>query len=193
MMARLRLSILGLAASLALASTANAGLLPVTVTVLPEAGNFRWTYNIVLPTDSQLRNGDYFSIYDFAGLVASSNSQPQDWSFEESKLGPVPPGVLPTDNPDLPNLTWRYTGPTIPSGQIGLGNFWAVSQFEASTTSSFTARTHRTSDGDIDTNITTTSVPVPTAPNPTPEPTTLVLAGLGLPLVGLARRMRRRS
>src|SRR5438132_7092038 len=115
MMARFRISMLALAASLALANTAQAGLLPVTVTVLPDSGNFRWTYNIVLPTDSQLRNGDYFTIYDFGGLVPNSASQPKDWSYEESKLGPVPPGVVPTDNPDLPNLTWRYTGPTIPS------------------------------------------------------------------------------
>ena len=42
-------------------STANAGLLPVSHTVSPESGNFRWTYSIVLPTDVQLRNGDYFT------------------------------------------------------------------------------------------------------------------------------------
>src|SRR5436190_10525603 len=145
MMARFRLSILALAASLALANTANAGLLPVTVTVLPEAGNFRWTYNIVLPTDSQLRNGDFFTIYDFGGLIESSNSQPKEWSYEQSNRGPVPAGVVPQDDPDLPNLTWRYNGPTITSGQIGLGNFWAVSQYQEARDAFFTARTHRTS------------------------------------------------
>jgi hypothetical protein len=191
MTTRLKLAILGLAASLAMTNAATAGLLPVNVTVLPDGGNFRWTYNIVLPTDSQLAHGDYFTIYDFGGLVPNSASTPKDWAFTSSMLGPVPPGVVPTDDPNLPNLTWTYTGPTIPSGQIGLGNFWALSQYQDSTTSSFTARTHRTSDGDIDTNITDTSVPVPTGPTQTPEPTTLVLAGLGLPLAGLARRIRR--
>lgn len=187
----LRFSVLGFLASLAMASNASAGLLPVNVSILPDGGNFRWTYNIVLPTDSQLRNGDYFTIYDFGGLVPGSASSLKDWTFTESNLGPVPPGVVPTDDPNVPNLTWTYNGPTIPSGQIGLGNFWALSQYQDSTTSSFTARTHRTSDGEIDTNITDTLVPVPTGPTQAPEPTTLVLAGLGLPLVGLVRRIRR--
>jgi len=182
--------------ALSAGSTARAGLLPVTVTIAPEAENFRWTYAIVLPTDSQLRSGDFFSIYDFDGLVSTSNAQPDGWAFTMSKSGPVPIGVDPTDDPNIPNLTWRYTGPTISTGQIGLGNFWAVSLFGTSIDSFFTARTHRTSDGGVDTNITETTVPVPTAvppPNLVPEPGTLALAGLGLPFVGLLRRLRRKK
>src|SRR5215212_8732285 len=150
------------------APAAKAGLLPLSWSVTPEAGNYRWTYAIVLPTDMMIRPGDYFTIYDFGG--------------------PVPGGVTPTDDPTLDNLTWTYAGPEISSGQIGLGNFWAVSTFGEATESFFTARTHRTSDGKLDTNITTTTVPVPRGPDiqPTvPEPATLALAGLGLPLLGL--------
>lgn len=174
--------------------TARAGLLPVNVTVTPDAGQYRWTYAIVLPTDSQIRSGDYFTIYDFAGLAPRTNSQPTNWVFSEANLGPVPAGVLPTDDPTLPNLSWTYTGPTVSSGQLGLGNFWALSAYSEATNSAFTARTHRTSDGRIDTNITDTVVPVPTAPPPgVPEPGTLVLAALGVPFLGLARRLRRRG
>lgn len=53
-------------------NSANAGLLPVSVTVQPEAGNFRWTYSVVLPTNMQLQAGNYFTIYDFAGYQSGS-------------------------------------------------------------------------------------------------------------------------
>lgn len=169
---------------------ASAGLLPTTVTVTPDAGLYRWTYAIVLPTDSQIRTGDYFTIYDFGGFEGSV-AQPDNWAFSTALTGPVPVGVEPNDDPLISNLTWTYNGPTIPTGQLGLGNFWALSQFDSSSDSAFTARTHRTSDGKIDTNITETTVPVPTSPPGVPEPGTIVLAALGLPFLGLARSFGR--
>ncbi len=54
------------------AAPARAGLLPVSVSVQPEAGNFRWTYSVVLPTDMKLQAGSYFTIYDFGGYVPGS-------------------------------------------------------------------------------------------------------------------------
>jgi hypothetical protein len=180
----------------ALASPASAGIIPASVTVTPEAGNFRWTYAIVLPTDMKLQAGDYFTIYDFGGLVPNSNVQPANWAFSTTNSGPVPPGLSPSDNPSLPNLTWTYNGATIPSGQIGLGNFWAVSTNSTSVTVAFTAQNPQASTGQSDRNIVDTLAPAPgsvTPPSGVPEPTTLALAALGLPLMGAARLIRRKK
>ena len=176
-------------------SHAAAGLMPVNVSVTPEGDNYRWTYAIVLPTDSQLQAGNYFTIYDFAGFVPGTESMPAGWAFSSGNVGPTPSGVVPADDPAIANLHWQYTGPTITDGQTGLGNFWAVSTYSGPVDSFFTARTNRTSDGRIDTNITTTTVPVPGAQPQVPEPGTLALAGLGLPVIGFGwfRGRRKRA
>jgi hypothetical protein len=183
----IRKLLMGVVVAMGMASAAHAGLLPVNVTVTPDANLFRWTYAIVLPTDSQIRPGDYFTIYDFGGLQSTATEQPEGWTNRVTNVGPTPPNVNPSDDANIPNLTWTYNGPTIPTGQMGLGNFWAFSAYGDATDSFFTAKTHRTSDGRVDQNITDTIVPVPTSgpPPAVPEPTTLALAALGLPLVGL--------
>lgn len=186
------------------AQPARAGLLPVSVTVQPEAGNFRWTYSVVLPSDMKLQAGNYFTIYDFAGYISGSGmvnaTSPDDtfkqfWALSTSPLGPTPDRLNPQDDPSISNLTFTYNGPTIPSGQLTLGNFVASSTFGNTGTSFFTA-TNLQTNGSIDSNITDTLVPVgEEIPGPigTPEPTTMVLAGLGLPLIGLGRLVRRRK
>jgi hypothetical protein len=179
-----------LAASLG-AGSAQAGLLPLSVTVTPEAGNYRWTYAIVLPTDMKLQSGNYFTIYDFQGYLPGGEVAPSaDWTFSANKVGPTPDLLNPSDDPDVYNLSWKYTGPDVPTGQVGLGNFWAFSSFGQKASDHFTAETNRTSDSLIDRNITDTDVPLATStpPEGVPEPATLLMAALGLPLV---RRLRK--
>ncbi len=176
--------------------TAQAGLLPTSVTVFPESGNYRWQYAIVLPTDMKLQAGNYFTIFDFDGLVAGSVVTPDaNWTAEVQNVGPAPVLLNPTDDASIPNLVFTYNGPTIPAGQIGLGNFMATSTFGDKKEVSFTAETNRTSDGLKDSNITSTDAPLGTVVEPpqVPEPATLLIAGLGLPLLGLAKLRKKKK
>lgn len=202
LMARLLLAAVCVAG---LGTSARAGIIPVSVSVLSEGNNFRWTYSIVLPGSMKLQTGDYFTIYDFAGYQAGSAnvsatgpdaSYAANWNFSSANTGPTPALLNPSDSAAIANLTWTYNGQTIDMpGQITLGNFAATSVFGDSTTGSsyLTARNSRSSDGVVDANITETVVPTGTVTDPvgTPEPATLALAGLGLPLIGIARLRRR--
>jgi len=190
-MLRRLVPLVALAALLAPAPAA-AGLMPTKVSVTPEGPNQLWMYAVMLPSGSMLRTGDYFTIYDFAGLVKDSHNTPAGWSFSAAPLGPTPDRLLPDDSAGLLNLTWTYTGGDYNPGQTGLGNFWAASEYGSSGDGFFTATTHTAGGTRTDNNITYTVVPVP-APPGVPEPTTLVLAGLGLPFAALARRVARRS
>jgi len=112
------LSAVAVAAMTFAPSQAKAGLVPIQVSVMPDAGMYRFTYAVALPTDAVLRPGDYFTIYNFDGFVAGSavsngSVYSNDWSFSSANLGPTPDGVGPTDDPSIPNLTWTYTGPVI--------------------------------------------------------------------------------
>ncbi len=177
-----------------MATRAEAGLLPVSATpTLQQDGNTRYTYGVVLTSDSTLKTGDYFTIYDFAGLVPQSNVQPANFTLSVSNVGRTPPGTVPANDATLPDLTWTYTGAATLIGQTGLNNFSVVSTNAPSqTTTEFTALTHRQIDGQPDSNITETLVPGSGSAITTgvPEPATLALFAIGLPFAAFVRRRR---
>src|SRR5262249_54767220 len=152
-------SVFTLAAILGLVSAAQvqAGMIPAAVNIAGDGSNFRFTYNVILPSDYTLKDGDYFTIYDFKGLVPGSNQQPAGWSLGTSMTGLTPVHLAPTDDPSIPNLTFTYHGSNI-VGPFNLGKFAADSTFGGQDSGDFTSRDHGTADGRSVNSITSTTV-----------------------------------
>src|SRR5262249_41908966 len=101
------LVLLAAAVALAVASRAEAGLIPTNVSVQPDGANFRWTYAVVVTTDVKVNPGDYFTIYDFGGKVGGpfgvvagpdATVTPMGWTVSEALSGPTPSGTNPMDD-----------------------------------------------------------------------------------------------
>ncbi len=189
-------------ANIATAGSAFAGLLPLSAVATADGpNNFRYTYGIVLTTDSKLQKGDYFTVFDFPNPIPNTAVTPAGWTLNLSPLGGNPHGTVPGDDSKIPNLTWTYNGPTL-VGQKMLGSFSIDTTVSTSALQqfSFTSLTQRVSDNANDSNITATTVPVGNGhttgggggtPPGVPEPSSIMLIGIGLPLIGLLRYLRR--
>jgi hypothetical protein len=182
------------------APPAHAGLIPNKVTLTPESGMTRWTYNVVVTSDLYVANGDYFTIYDFAGAVDGQTMMPDLWTVRAEKKTTIPPrygAISALDDPDIDNYTFTYVGKKPIFGSAGLGNFSLLTPYSAQTDSVFTSVNHRQDSGTNEPDpqeftLTPTVVPVAAAGAETPEPGTLIIAAAGLPLAGLWRLRRRR-
>lgn len=117
------------AVALLTASSARADILPLTDPTIADSGHgtFYWTYPVFVTQAQNVKTGDFFTIYDFGGLVSGTEIAPAGWSASESLLNtPVFAAlgsVIPNDLADVFNVTFTYSGTTIVGGPTNLGDF----------------------------------------------------------------------
>jgi hypothetical protein len=183
---------------LALGGPARADIIPnLNSLPSPVMGGFLWEYEAVLTSHQFLKSGDFFTIYDFNGLVPMSNIEPANWVFSSAGLGLTPSGVTVIDNASIPNLTWTYTGPDTSNGTTILGLFKAVSSSGDLAVGGYAAQGHKYSiiPGDpTHGQPTMNKGPVAVPAGVVPAPGTMALLGLGAaPLLGKLRRRFRKA
>jgi hypothetical protein len=179
----------GLLAFAATALIARADIIPSYESTTPSGGNFQINYTAVVTGDQRVDPGDFFTIYDFSGLVPNSGSMPPNWSFSSALIGVTPSQTNPPDDPTILNITFTYTGTTPIIGPAPLGMFSAVSTFGQLHPGYFAAEGTRNPGGSKVDNVGVLPVPVP-------EISTFnqILEICGLGIVGFAAsRLRKRN
>jgi hypothetical protein len=181
--------LLALIAITAVSLAARADIIPTLSSVTGSTPNFTWNYSANVTVDQTIATGDFFTIYDFGTIAPGSNTQPTGWTFSQALVGPTAALTSPTDNPNILNLTWTYTGTAPISGSAALGMFSVITSTDQLKTGQFTAQATRSSGPDAGTkvsNIGAVSVPVP-------EPSALFPIMSLCAALGVDRFFRRRK
>src|SRR5438132_10574970 len=98
--------ILGLALLGSVSFIARGDIIPTLSSVTGSSPNFTWNYNANVTVDQTVNAGDFFTIYDFGSIALGTNTQPTGWTFSQALVGLTAALTIPTDDPNVLNLTW---------------------------------------------------------------------------------------
>lgn len=150
-----------------------------------------FVYNAKLQNNQYIDDGDYFIVFDFAGLQTGTG--PSGWSFSSTNNAA---GLA--NDPSTSDAVFTYTGPKITGvpGNTPLGQFTLTTTSGDSRIGQYLSRTTRTGAGNnADTPLSQSDlVRVAGAGadvQPVPEPAALLLTGLGLSALALGGRYAR--
>ena len=137
--------------------------------------------------------GTFFTIYDILGFVSASTTA-SGWAVTTQNAGVTPSTINGStiDNPQIVNVTFRYTGPVVHANgaTVAFSGFQIVSTFNGvNPNGSFTSQATKDagdSIGNTDQVVGPVSVPAATVP----EPASMALIGAGL--IGLAALRRKK-
>jgi hypothetical protein len=194
---------LAAAAALFTVTAANAAVIATLNPGSPTAngdGTFTYTYSGTLSGDAGLMPGDELVIFDFNGYVAGSVAAPLYPGLISATTSLTNPELLQTpgqvDNPTIPNLVFTYIGAPFqvsggPFAPSDFNNLTARSIFNSVTLDTFGAMTTKNNPPGIETGTKIFDqgfISVPAVP----ETATWAMMILGMGMVGMGLRMRRR-
>ena len=191
--------------ALCLSGAAHASITPALASITPSGSDFTFTYDVTLSGDEGLTDGSQLVIMDFAGYVPTSIFAPSDFTPSVAMTanfntagGGVQVNPMFTDNPNLPDLIFTYTGPDLqtsggPVATLSLGSFGATSTLGGMTLDGFSSRAISNSGlGTVGTaSFNNGAVGVAAAVVPEPASWALLIVGFGG--IGALLRARRRS
>jgi hypothetical protein len=139
------------AALLLLMTSATSDAAQVTVTQVDRKADGTVTYHFSVkvgqtetmePGNGDALPADFFTIYNFYGLVDGSVNTPDGWKFTSEESGRTLvmggyPLVLPMDIPGTPNITWTATALVKPGTEVA--GFSAVTRVGATTDGMYSA------------------------------------------------------
>lgn len=190
------------AAALMASSVVKADIIPLFNAATPVSGGCEFSYDVGIADGSRVNTGDYFTIYDFTGLVSGSEVFPVDWAVSEQLVGITPAGVDPSafsgDSGSVMNITFTYTGAATLFGPTVIGG---PAAFRATSSSCFTtglgtyaSAAHKNNPGSPDDNTAQNNAGFLVTPAAVPETSSLMLLVPGLvPLSILLRRRVRKE